>query len=98
MPSPRVIENKPAKKRRRKARKQLLSHSSILIFSGFLIGMVFNRMAGSGIEIYVFSAGLIGLLGYLFSAGAPPPPPFATCGFDPTDGDNLECSTYAPCN
>lgn len=65
MPAARAIKKKTATRKGRKARKPLLSHSSILILSGFLIGMVFNQMTESGVEIYVFAAGLVGLLGYL---------------------------------
>lgn len=36
-------------------------------------------------------------LSFLFTLGSPPPPPpFATCGIDPTD-DPLECSDYPGC-
>ncbi|HQF65699.1 MAG TPA: FG-GAP-like repeat-containing protein [Planctomycetota bacterium] len=37
------------------------------------------------------------LLGYLFAGRPPPPPPFAVCGYDPTE-DALGCEAYPPCD
>jgi len=37
------------------------------------------------------------LLEHLFAAGGPLPPPFATCGEDPTDSDQLGCSAIPNC-
>jgi len=36
------------------------------------------------------------ILTHLFSGGANPPPPFGTCGPDPT-ADGLACATFSPC-
>ncbi len=65
MPAVQVIKKKTARKKRQKDRKPLLSHSSILILSGFLIGVVVRRMANPSVEVYVFAAGLIGIFCYL---------------------------------
>lgn len=34
------------------------------------------------------------LLNALFAGGAPPPPPYPSCGVDPTDTDALDCGAY----
>ena len=44
--------------------KPLLSHSSILIFSGFLIGMVSRNAVRPGDEMLVYGAGVVGLVSY----------------------------------
>jgi hypothetical protein len=38
----------------------------------------------------------IALLGYLFLGQREPPPPFESCGIDPT-ADELTCESYGPC-
>ena len=42
-------------------------------------------------------ADAVSLLAYLFGGGPPPPAPFASCGFDPSDGEGLTCAAYPPC-
>jgi len=42
-------------------------------------------------------ADAVSLLSYLFAGGMPPPPPFPTCGLDPTE-DPLDCSEAPACN
>ncbi len=39
----------------------------------------------------------IATLGFLFASAKAPPPPFATCGVDPTS-DDLACDAFAPCD
>ena len=41
-------------------------------------------------------ADAISLLGYLFGGAQTLPPPFETCGQDPTD-DELDCAAFTPC-
>jgi hypothetical protein len=50
---------------RRASDKPLLSHSSILILSGFLIGMVSRNAVRPGDEMLVYAAGVVGLVSYL---------------------------------
>ena len=64
MPAVQAIKKKRAR-RKQKNRKPLITHSTVLILSGFLIGMVFRRMVDPSIEVYVFAAGLIGVFCYL---------------------------------
>ena len=45
-------------------RKPLVSHSSILIFSGILIGMVASRMVSQEWQSTVYLIGLFGLVSY----------------------------------
>jgi hypothetical protein len=40
---------------------------------------------------------LTALLRFLFEGGAPPPPPFPDCGFDPTS-DDIYCASFPPCS
>jgi hypothetical protein len=46
-------------------RKQLISHSTILILSGFLIGIGAGKAAHPDIENYVLLAGVGGLIAYI---------------------------------
>lgn len=50
---------------KRRQKKSLLSHSSVLIFSAFLIGAVAHRVIPAGMHIYVLAVGAVGLLSYL---------------------------------
>ncbi len=38
------------------------------------------------------------LIDYLFRNGAPPPAPFSGCGTDPTEEDELDCTSFSPCS
>ncbi|HAK95264.1 MAG TPA: hypothetical protein DCM87_09740 [Planctomycetes bacterium] len=42
-------------------------------------------------------ADAVKILGHLFAQTGPLPAPFDACGPDPTDGDTLDCTKYAPC-
>ncbi len=57
-------ENKNAK-RKKANEKSLVSNSSILILSGFLIGTVSQQVAGPSAQMYVLLGGTIGLVAYL---------------------------------
>jgi len=55
-----AISNHPSEQR-----GALISHSSILIFSGFLIGLASGHSLPGESERLVFFAGLVGLIAYL---------------------------------
>ena len=40
---------------------------------------------------------VISILGFQFNGTSPPPPPFESCGVDPTDSDGLGCALYNAC-
>ena len=49
----------------RSATKPLLSRSTILILSGFLIGIVSQQFVDADLKIYVLSAGVFGLVAFI---------------------------------
>ena len=52
-------------KRDKKGSKPLLSHSTILILSAFLIGLLVNHVLPVEFELYLYCGGTVGLLAYL---------------------------------
>ena len=64
MPAIKVIKKKTTQNKETD-RKPLLSHSTVLILSGFLIGMVCRRIADPRIEVLVFAVGVLGVVAYI---------------------------------